>query len=340
MTHSSSLSPSDQPLLSVVIPVYNVGQYLPRCLDSVTKQTYPNLEIIVVNDGSTDNSAAIIADFAFADPRVKVVDKKNGGLVSARKAGLEVATGKYIHHLDGDDYIEYDAYQRLVEKAEETNADLLLFPFLFDQGNAERNALSRPYLQPRYTCVEFLKACYTENGYFAVWHYIHKRSLYDNEIDFNLNLSMGEDAYLTTQLAYYAQNIVSMGGEPLLHYILRQDSISNKGFSKKMISDFLLYPDLIDRFLKETPVYTALERDIASIRIHSWNNIIHAGYLANIRTYSRDAMVLYQKYPDLKKQRSTKTYYKLYYLYHLNPLFGYIYALYYKRKGKIISQKI
>lgn len=328
------LSDHKSPILSVVIPVYNVADYLSRCLDSVVNQSFKSLEIIVVNDGSTDDSATIIARYA-SDPRVIVVEKENGGLVSARRAGLERATGKYIHHLDGDDYLATGAYEALINKIEQEQADILLFPFLFDYEGTKEPVLSRPYDKEYYASTDFLQACYTEKGYFAVWHYIHKRALYDQGVDFNMNLSLGEDAYLTTQLVYYANKIVSVSGKPYLHYVIRTDSITNQHFSKKKISDFLLYPELIDAFLKNKPEYPLLGSAIASLRIHSLNNIVNAGYLMDIRKNSEEAMVLYGKYPELIKQRSTKTYYKLFYLYHLNPLLGYLYSLYYKRKGKI-----
>lgn len=329
------LSCQKTPVLSVIIPVYNVGNYLSRCLESVIGQDFDAMEIIIVNDGSTDDSAAVIARYAAKDQRIIVVEKENGGLVSARRTGLERASGKYVHHLDGDDYLASGAYKTLIAKMEQEEADLLLFPFLFDYEGSGKQILSSPYDKAYYDSAEFLRACYTEKGYFAVWHYIHKRALYDRGVDFNLNLSLGEDAYLTTQLGYYANKIVSISDTPFLHYVIRPDSITNQGFSEKKIADFLLYPALIDAFLKDKPEYPLLGSAIASLKIHSLNNIVNAGYLADIRKNSEEAMILYGKYPELVKQRSTKTYYKLYYLYHLNPLLGYLYSLYYKKKGKI-----
>ena len=101
------------PKVSVVIPVYNVGKQLEKCLDSVVAQTFPDIEIIVVNDGSTDNSPEIIARYADKDSRIVVIDKSNEGLAYARKSGIEAAQGEYIQHLDGDDFLEPDAIQEL-----------------------------------------------------------------------------------------------------------------------------------------------------------------------------------------------------------------------------------
>ncbi len=101
------------PKVSVVIPVYNVGKQLEKCLDSVVAQTFPDIEIIVVNDGSTDNSPEIIARYADKDSRIVVIDKSNEGLAYARKSGIEAAQGEYIQHLDGDDFLEPDAIELL-----------------------------------------------------------------------------------------------------------------------------------------------------------------------------------------------------------------------------------
>ena len=100
-----------QPSVSVIIPVYNIEKHLEKCLDSVIGQTLKDIEIIVVNDGSTDNSLDIITQYARKDSRIVIVDKPNEGLAYARKSGIEAAHGKYVQHLDGDDFLEPDAFQ-------------------------------------------------------------------------------------------------------------------------------------------------------------------------------------------------------------------------------------
>ena len=112
------------PLISVIIPIYNVDAYLRRSIDSVIDQTYKNLEIILVDDGSTDDSAKICDEYSSYDERIRVIHKKNGGLVSARKAGIQLASGEYIAYVDGDDWIEDAMYQQLVEKIED--ADIII----------------------------------------------------------------------------------------------------------------------------------------------------------------------------------------------------------------------
>jgi Glycosyl transferase family 2 len=119
----------ESPLVSVIIPVYNAHNSIAKTLQSVINQTYTNLEIVVVNDGSTDESLDIIKTYAVEDPRIVVFDKQNEGLVQARKSGIDIATGKYIQYLDSDDIMHEDAITRLVNKAEETQADMVVAPF-------------------------------------------------------------------------------------------------------------------------------------------------------------------------------------------------------------------
>lgn len=115
----------DKALVSIIVPVYNIENYLSKCIESIIQQTYKNLQIILINDGSTDNSGKICEEFAIKDNRIEVIHKANGGLVSARKAGLEVAKGLYIGFVDGDDYIEPVMYKKLVDNIMLTGADFV-----------------------------------------------------------------------------------------------------------------------------------------------------------------------------------------------------------------------
>lgn len=186
-----------QPLVSVVIPVYNAEKTLSSCLESVMNQTYANLEIIVVNDGSTDNSRTIIEDYAIEDSRIVVFEKENAGLVQARKSGIDIASGKYIQYLDSDDTLHEDAVSLLVDKAEKTQADIVVAPFVFcNDGKVQKSTFSAfVELSGR----DYLKKILFEKAYWCVWSKFHLRSLYQNEIE-RPEISLGEDAVLSTQL--------------------------------------------------------------------------------------------------------------------------------------------
>ena len=102
------------PKISVIVPVYNVEKYLARCLDSIINQTLADIEIICINDGSTDNSLEILNDYAKKDSRIKIIDQTNAGLSCARNAGMQIAQGEYIGFVDSDDWIDLDFYEKLV----------------------------------------------------------------------------------------------------------------------------------------------------------------------------------------------------------------------------------
>lgn len=113
-------------LISIIIPVYNVEQYLHQCLDSIINQTYKNLEIIIVDDWSSDNSGKICDEYAKADKRIKIIHQEKAGLSAARNSGLKIATWEYIWYIDSDDYIELDMYEKLYNLIESTNSDLAI----------------------------------------------------------------------------------------------------------------------------------------------------------------------------------------------------------------------
>jgi len=128
------------PKISVIITVYNVEKYLSRCLDSVVNQTFKDLEIICVNDGSTDNSAEILDRYASKDKRIIIINQKNGGLSAARNTGLRHASGQYIGFVDSDDWIDIDYYECLVGLAEKNNADIVMAGMrVVDQDNIYDN---------------------------------------------------------------------------------------------------------------------------------------------------------------------------------------------------------
>ena len=116
----------EQPLISIIVPVYNAEQYLDKCVDSIVNQTYTNLEIILVDDGSPDNCGAICDEYAKKDSRIKVIHKSNGGLSSARNAGLDNSTGEYIGFIDSDDVIEPEMYEKMLKNIQNTNADVCM----------------------------------------------------------------------------------------------------------------------------------------------------------------------------------------------------------------------
>ena len=129
--------------ISIIIPVYNVEGYLVECLNSVVNQTYRDIEIIIVNDGSTDSSFSIIQQYQLQDERIKIINQENQGLSAARNAGIKKVSGEYIWFVDSDDYITIDACEKIVEKLKQNNYDLLIVGrFRFGKDYKEYDKIS------------------------------------------------------------------------------------------------------------------------------------------------------------------------------------------------------
>ncbi len=128
--------------VSIIVPVYNVESYLPQCLDSIVSQTLKDIEIILVNDGSSDSSGEICCNYAANDPRIQIINKENGGLASARNAGLDIAIGEYIGFVDSDDWLEFNMYERMYEVAVRYDCDIV-----FSNVYRDNDKKQQPYFR-------------------------------------------------------------------------------------------------------------------------------------------------------------------------------------------------
>lgn len=213
------------PLVSVIIPVFNTEKYIEDCIFSVINQNYSRLEIIIVNDGSTDGSRSIIQKYMEVDRRIVCIDKKNEGLPLARKTGILKANGKYIQHLDSDDTLIDGAIEKLVCRAEETDADIVASSFLFcypDKGPV----LSEPYTFGEISGISYFRQKLNLQAYWSVWSHFQKRSLFlNNKIETVADISIGEDAIMMTQLILATDRIVSLN-IPTVNYYRNSSSMS------------------------------------------------------------------------------------------------------------------
>lgn len=222
------------PLISVIIPVYNVEKYLHRCLDSVIAQTYQNLEIIRVDDGSIDESGRICNQYAVRDARIKVIHQENQGLSAARNRGLDAADGEYIAFVDSDDYILEGMYKKMLDKLLDYSVDLCVCQWQYEFSDG-RQVVKKKNIDPTiYGCktsLEFARFLYRgnyENGVVvAAWNKLYRRALLD-KIRFEGRIH--EDEAFNGRIM--AKNIsVYVMEEQFYVYAQNGDSLTNKPFS-------------------------------------------------------------------------------------------------------------
>ena len=235
--------------VSIIVPIYKVEDYIRECIDSILAQMYPDFELILVDDGSPDSCGRICDDYAKRDNRIKVVHKVNGGLTSARNAGLEVAKGEWIMHVDGDDWIEPDMIESLIEAAQITGADMVIGDFVKYGPSAGYNKLPTWSSDKKKSMTNYIAYVMT-----TIWGSIAKRSLYaDHSLKSPDGISYCEDFHLIVRLCHFANKIVNVH-RPFYHYRYRPTSIMSNMNGKTEADEQWVYQDTI-RFFKEQGVY-------------------------------------------------------------------------------------
>lgn len=218
-----------EPLISVIVPVYKVETYLHQCVDSILNQTYRNLEVILVDDGSPDGCPAICDEYAAMDNRVKVIHKKNGGLSDARNAGMAVMNGEYLSFVDSDDLLPTDAIKTLYKIAVEENADMVIGGHnRFEDVPVESSGVET--VVQRWTPVEAM-ADMLRNG-CASWARLYRRELHQS-ILFPVG-EINEDEAIVLPLLEKCKTI-AVTNAVVYHYRCRPESITTSCFSEKKL---------------------------------------------------------------------------------------------------------
>lgn len=198
------------PLISIIVPVYNIEEYLPRCIESVLEQTYENLELILVDDGSKDRSGEICDAYQKKDHRVRVIHKENGGSSSARNEGIAVAKGLYLGFVDSDDYIEKTMYETMVRVVEDTGCNIVQVARdeIDEEGNLMPNVCEMPGEQTEYSSQEFLRELLLHKGDCSFCTKLLKRDLFfENRFPMGV---LNEDFHLLVKMLKQGEKIVSL----------------------------------------------------------------------------------------------------------------------------------
>lgn len=209
-------------LISIIVPVYNVEKYLERCVNSIINQTYKNIEIILVDDGSKDNSGKMCDELKQKDDRIKVIHKENGGLSDARNAGLKIATGEYIGFVDSDDYIKEDMFETMYNLSKNHNAEISIVSFyeLYkEKVIGVRDSKKLEELDKIGAIKELLIDTKIQS---YAWNKLFKKELFDG-IEFPTNKNFEDIA--TTLLLFERANKIVLLEDPKYYYIRRDDSI-------------------------------------------------------------------------------------------------------------------
>lgn len=236
--------------VSVIVPIYKVEKYIKECIESIINQSYKNLEIILIDDGTPDNCGIICDDYSIIDKRIRVIHKKNGGLSSARNAGLDIATGGYILFVDSDDTISTNMIFEMVEVSQKYNADIVCCDFGINSLKKCTDSEQKIYAMSKEQAIINL---FDEVGYkFYAWN-----KLYKSEILKNIRFPEGRiyEDIKTIYLAFkQANNIVYLKKE-LYAYRIRQDSITNSEFSNKIYDLVHSINFVINDIQKEKSLY-------------------------------------------------------------------------------------
>lgn len=292
------------PKVSIILPIYNTKDYLEKCLDSILAQTYKNLEIICIDDGSSDGSELILDQYSKSDNRIKAIHKKNGGESSARNAGLQMMTGKYVGFMDCDDWIESNMYEKLVSTIVEKKVDMVASTWYCDTSHSsEKVENCCSVSKDVFTQEELLKYIYKRDNYrgFAyMWDKLYKRKLfYDKKgqlMLFDEDLALGGDVLYLAKLAFNTINAFYID-EAFYHYNQREDSGCHTKDLKKR-EDWLEAYKRILKYIEQNKIHTEMLPWIKRFLAYHSSNVAEMAYIQknrNVLLRCQQIMKQYEK---------------------------------------------
>jgi len=264
----------NEPLISVIVPVYNVEKYLPDCLDSIKNQTYTNLEILLIDDGSTDSSVTICEDYAKKDSRTKVYHKENGGLSDARNYGIERASGQYFTFIDSDDYIIKDYVSYLLELAQKNEVKIAIgsHTVCYESGKNSYKGLGEDK-KITISSKEALEHILLDDGIdLSAWAKLYSAELF-KEIRYPKGLAFEDTA--TTYKLIFLSNKIAYGGKSIYNYRIRSNSITTSGSFKKKMQLISNTQKMCDDITSKYPeLETAAERRLVWAYFSTLNQLL------------------------------------------------------------------
>lgn len=222
----------DNPLISIIVPCYNVERYLPKCVDSILNQTYTNLEVWLVDDGSPDRCGEICDEYARKDSRIKVIHKENGGLSDARNVAIDVATGEWIVCVDSDDHITLDHVETLYNLIKKYKVNLAVSQFKEEPEGKVVNLDSSNIIETKLCKSDAIESMFYQDKFeTSAWGKIYKRSLFGSDIRYPKG-KLYEDLPTTFKLIEKAGDI-AVTSKQTTYYLIRNSSIQGETFSER-----------------------------------------------------------------------------------------------------------
>lgn len=263
-------------LISVIIPVYNVEAYLNRCMESVVKQTYRSLEIILVDDGATDLSGQMCDKWAVKDDRIKVIHKHNGGLSSARNIGLDIILGKYVMFVDSDDILSENLVSALYEELKENETDLSICDplHIFDDTTPKFEKLGETRVLDPVTAIQ--EMWYQRSFLASAWGKLYKSELFD-DVRFTVG-RFYEDVDIMHEIFWKCKRIAYSNAR-LYGYVHRGESITTQKFSKKDLDIFVISDKILKfAFDRDAKLIPAAESYATGVALRIFLNAPNSGY--------------------------------------------------------------
>lgn len=317
-------------LISIIVPVYNVEKFLPKCLESIISQSYSNLEIILINDGSQDNSGEICNYYSEKDERIKVIHKENGGVSTARNEGLKIALGDYIGFVDSDDTIEKNMYEVLLEKALENESEIVCCNYKDVLPNCTRNR-EHKLQKGLYEGINVLHSYFQDSIMGTViWNKLYKKQIIEG-LFFDANYSIAEDT-LFNYYAFKKANRVYFTNLALYNAEKRQGSATTSLFNEKFF-DARKVRRIIAKDIEDQSIKLKALRALMSTNFSLLNRIIITG---KFKEEKRDIVKEIQRHKFLIFQKFGRKTLKLaMMLVSVSPqLYTVLVKVFYKKKGR------
>ena len=306
--------------VSIVVPAYNSSRYIDRCLISLKNQTYKDVEIIIVNDGSTDDTPNLVAKHLALDSRMKLVDQENSGTHLARLNGIKKSKGEVILNVDSDDYLELNAIQLLVDKMVETNADIVIANYYQHRSGVKR--LMKSTIPSSSDKIDAIKFMLLGDISIYLWGKLFKRYLLE-KVDLPIKRVFTEDVLTNFYILCNFDVVLALVEEPVLNYIVHDSNISYSR-NKDVVEGYYHEFGVVEQMLKDKDLYSQVTDELSLYKAIMWIDYCRkGGQLAKDSHYHK---IFYDKHYPLAKQFLPSHFKMEMYIYSKNLWLGKMYT--------------